>query len=155
MPGSAAWLIRTDAGGDTLWTRTFGGVGTDGGLSVQVTADDGYILAGSTTTFCAGGADVWLVKVGGSGVAAVDEQPPGIPGKFALHQNYPNPFNPSTTLRLALPQAAQVTLLVYDLLGREVARLLDGAWPAGTHHGPGTGGIGGAGKCPRACILPG
>jgi len=62
------------------------------------------------------------------------EETPGLPTAFALNQNYPNPFNPATTLRFALPQTATVRLGVYDLQGREVARLLDGDWPAGYHH---------------------
>ena len=58
----------------------------------------------------------------------------GLPTTYTLSQNYPNPFNPATTLRFALPQATTVRLAVYDLQGREVARLLDGAWPAGYHY---------------------
>jgi len=56
-----------------------------------------------------------------------------LPQAYALHQNYPNPFNPSTTLRFDLPQAAEVYLVVYDLLGREVVRLLDSRWEPGYH----------------------
>jgi hypothetical protein len=48
-----------------------------------------------------------------------------LPTEFALHQNYPNPFNPVSTIRYELPQAAKVALMVYDILGREVARLVD------------------------------
>ncbi|MCH8838370.1 MAG: T9SS type A sorting domain-containing protein, partial [Candidatus Marinimicrobia bacterium] len=56
-----------------------------------------------------------------------------LPGRFALRQNYPNPFNPSTTVRFDLPLAASVRLAVYDLLGREVVRLVDGHLEAGYH----------------------
>ncbi|MCH7528685.1 MAG: cadherin-like domain-containing protein [Candidatus Marinimicrobia bacterium] len=56
-----------------------------------------------------------------------------LPQAFALHQNYPNPFNPSTTIRFDLPVATEVHLAVYDLLGREVVRLVDGQLGAGHH----------------------
>ena len=56
-----------------------------------------------------------------------------IPNEFRFLQNYPNPFNPTTTLRLELPQADEVRLAVYDLLGREVVRLVDGHLKAGHH----------------------
>jgi hypothetical protein len=56
-----------------------------------------------------------------------------IPLAVTLDQNYPNPFNPSTTIRYSLPEAGPVRLAVYDLLGREVARLADGERHAGSH----------------------
>jgi hypothetical protein len=56
-----------------------------------------------------------------------------IPREYALEQNYPNPFNPSTVIRYQLPVAGRVRLAVYDLLGREVAVLVDGQKPAGVH----------------------
>ncbi len=56
------YLIKTDSLGDTLWTRTFGGTGDDQGFSVRQTADGGYVVAGSTTSFGGGGLNVWLLK---------------------------------------------------------------------------------------------
>ena len=54
-----------------------------------------------------------------------------IPISYALHQNYPNPFNPITSLRYDLPKQAQVTLTVYDILGREVTHLVNTTQEAG------------------------
>lgn len=56
------------------------------------------------------------------------------PAIFSLQQNAPNPFNPATTIRFELPNPTQVTLVVYNLLGQEVIRLLDNtAFQAGYH----------------------
>ena len=61
----------------------------------------------------------------------VKDAGPEIPTEFALTQNYPNPFNPSTTIRYALPASENVKLTVHDLLGREIAVLVDEIQHAG------------------------
>ena len=65
-----------------------------------------------------------------SGVGTESEE---LPTEVALSQNYPNPFNPQTTIDYALPKAGDVSLIVYDMLGREVDVLLDGPQAAGRH----------------------
>jgi hypothetical protein len=61
------------------------------------------------------------------------DEPGEVPLELSLDQNYPNPFNPTTAVRFALPQATDVDLAVYDILGRRVATLLSGRQPAGSH----------------------
>jgi hypothetical protein len=63
------YLLKTDANGDTLWTKTFGGTGSDEGYSVQLTSDGGYIIVGETCSYGVptGTADVWLIKTDADG----------------------------------------------------------------------------------------
>jgi hypothetical protein len=56
-----------------------------------------------------------------------------MPKDLALQQNYPNPFNPATVIKYELSVPRSVTLIVYDMLGREVAVLVNGEKPAGTY----------------------
>jgi len=67
----------------------------------------------------------------------MDKSAVGGPGtvvsEFQLGQNYPNPFNPTTTIIYAVPTNAHVTLRIFDMLGREVAKLVDEEMPAGRH----------------------
>jgi hypothetical protein len=78
------------------------------------------------------GEGIELIKlVGGTPVAT--EPVATLPAAFDLQYNYPNPFNPTTTIRYSLPQQTKVELVVYNLQGSEVARLVDGIIEPGSH----------------------
>lgn len=65
--------------------------------------------------------------------AVSNEDPLSLPTQITLDANYPNPFNPVTTIRYELPQAAPVTLEVFDVLGQRVAKIVDATQSSGTH----------------------
>lgn len=56
-----------------------------------------------------------------------------LPEEFHLNQNFPNPFNPHTRISYSLPQSARVQLRIYDVSGKEVAKVLDGVYSAGSY----------------------
>ncbi|MBU0518150.1 T9SS type A sorting domain-containing protein [bacterium] len=81
---------------------------------------DGAVVSGWATS--GDSFDEWLTDI-----------PAEIPANFAIVGVYPNPFNPTTTFSYQLPEAAHVSLAVYDLSGRLVANLVDGLRTAGSH----------------------
>lgn len=84
----------------------------------------------ATVETSAAGAELVITAVVSSESGAEDA---GVPDALALHAAYPNPFADQTTLQFDLPETARVHLVVYDVLGREVATLVDGDRPAGVH----------------------
>jgi len=107
------------ANGYYLWAPTPSQAGKSYVLIVEVS--DGSLTATSTRT----------IKVSDT-VTGVEEEV-GIPNEFMLMQNYPNPFNPTTTIKFALPKESHVKLSVYNILGQEVATLVNGIMQAGYH----------------------
>ncbi len=65
--GWEVYLIKTDGNGDSLWTKTFGGIGIEFGKSVHQTTNGGYIISCTTTSFGSGLSDLYLIKTDGNG----------------------------------------------------------------------------------------
>lgn len=116
---SSAWTLITAV--DTLLLAP--------GDSAAVVLDPGYHFSGQAPWHWAGYDLVTVERVGN---VTADEGLPPLP-TFALLPPRPSPFRASTEIRFTLPTPAEVALVVYDGLGREAARLVDGALGAGEH----------------------
>ena len=68
-----------------------------------------------------------------SGTLGFDNEQPPTPKEISIGQNYPNPFNPETRFQYSIHQSDHASLIIYDLLGKEVQTLFDGHRSAGTH----------------------
>jgi hypothetical protein len=95
------------------WTQINEGLGNLNITSLLTTTD--YIFAGTY------GSSVWKR----SELTGVNNISGSIPKSYNLYQNYPNPFNPSTKIKFDLPKSSSAKLVIYDILGREVAILVN------------------------------
>ena len=122
------------------FTASDGNGGTcEGSVSVCVPHDQrpGHVCIDDGQQYDSTGGTPPLASKNGKGkkakvlLAKVGEEAPAVPDAFGLEQSYPNPFNPSTTIRYALPEAANVRLTVYSILGQEVKTLVNAPQAAG------------------------
>jgi photosystem II stability/assembly factor-like uncharacterized protein len=74
-----------------------------------------------------------ILKTTDGGATYVNNTNSGIPREYKLFQNYPNPFNPTTNIKFAIPENGQVTLKVYNIIGKEIKTLVDGNMQAGEY----------------------
>lgn len=97
--------------------------------TLHIIADGSLIISGNTEV--TGTRKTMLVKYGSTiGIEPVSNE---VPAEFVLSQNYPNPFNPVTSIKYLIPQSSSVLLKVYDILGNEVATLVNEFKPVGTY----------------------
>jgi photosystem II stability/assembly factor-like uncharacterized protein len=90
----------------------------------SLTTNSQYIFAGTDSS-------VWRRDL--SEIIKVQNISTNVPDKYSLEQNYPNPFNPTTTIKFQIKDSRFVTLKVYDILGKEVAVLVNEKQPAGVY----------------------
>jgi len=111
-------------------------VAADGSTDIALTLDASAISTGNYNAFIYvmsndpdDGSVFIPLGLTVTGMGSQDEAL--LPKEFALHQNYPNPFNPKTRVRYDLPDNENVTIIIYDLLGRQVKQLVDSYQEAG------------------------
>jgi hypothetical protein len=145
-------LIKTNRAGVRQWRRTYGTLGWEypwGNECVELTADGGYVLAGTTTPIEGGESSMFVVKTGPDQLQRISEpagadfdtfvqdeiepaDEPVVSGS-ALPTNYPNPFNPTTMISYDVDKAGFVSLRVFNMLGQQVATVVNNSVEAGHH----------------------
>lgn len=135
--GSDLWLLKINAWGDTLWTRTYSSRDINCGYFVQQTSDGGYIVLGETKFLDNGSCDLWLIKTDSLGYVGVREEP--ITGQTSNWQLFP-PIGSQIVLKYHdMPQGFHAA--IFDATGRKVDELHstmpDGVLEWGRNHNPG------------------
>jgi len=114
--GTDIWMIRTDANGDTLWTRTHGGPNEERAYAVHETYDGGFVFCGYTNSMGLGGTDIYLFKTNMYGLLTNVQEPVELENSIRIS---PNPGNGMYTI-YNLPLNSQY--VVHNLSGSIVAR---------------------------------
>jgi len=136
------FLARSEDGGDTwrefeisdhnFFPKPISGVPQGKmGDNIGITASNGKLWPVWMDNSKGGIYQIWTVPIEISSVDVENEIP--LPKEYSLNQNYPNPFNPSTKISWRSPVSSWQTLKIYDVLGNEVATLVDEYRPAGKH----------------------
>ena len=124
--------IKYSPSGAQLWVKRY-----DGGFSYGNSEAKKIIVDTNLNIYVSGNSDISgiteIATVKYSQLTGIQTISNNVPDKFFLYQNYPNPFNPSTIVRFSIPFVSQVSLKVYDVMGREVQTLVNERVPSGSY----------------------
>jgi hypothetical protein len=123
--------IKYNLLGLTLWSTVYSASNRDLPVDMEIDDAGSLYITGSTKRFLNNDNDMILVKY--ASTIGIQPLSNSIPEKYNLSQNYPNPFNPSTNINFSITKAGNVKLIVFDVIGKVVSELVNGALPAGSY----------------------
>jgi predicted secreted protein len=126
-------VIRTDSLGNVIWTKSIEEEGYSAGYCIRKSNNNGYVICGQVYPTDRTDSDIFAVCLDQEQLTDIFEESSTPLKEFELMQNYPNPFNPTTTISWQSPISSHQTLKVYDVLGNEIATLIDEFRPAGSY----------------------
>jgi hypothetical protein len=121
---SDIWVVRTDSLGDTLWTKTLGGIYDEWGMAVEQTQDNRYMVFGYTELGGTGSDDAWLIKLE-TDLVGIEETYAALPNKLFILQILPNPVGYQTQIRYQLFCKSRVNIAIFNILGEKVANIVN------------------------------
>ncbi|MCX6121918.1 MAG: FG-GAP-like repeat-containing protein [Ignavibacteriales bacterium] len=119
--GSLGLILKTTNGGNNWISQT---------SEINTALNSVYFV--NNTGWAVGEAGT-ILKTTNGGVTFVKDAKTEIPDQFVLYQNYPNPFNPNTRIEYGISKASHITIKIFDILGREVATLINEVKSAGIY----------------------
>ena len=141
-----AFILKFNSSVARLWATYYGGNSNEEGSSIFTDNSVNLYVTGRTystnfpiqtltgaynQTNYGGSGDAFVLKFNPTvGIKKISSE---IPGNYSLYQNYPNPFNPTTNIKFDIPKASDVKLTIYDILGKEIAVLVNEKLNAGSY----------------------
>ncbi|MEZ4823010.1 MAG: SBBP repeat-containing protein, partial [Ignavibacteria bacterium] len=119
--------VKYDSAGNQLWVIRFDYSGQYGDIPYAIDVDN------NGSVYVTGESDRDILTIKYSQLTGVNPISFGTPSEYKLEQNYPNPFNPATVISYELKVTERAKLIVYDILGNEIATLVDESKPAGSY----------------------
>ena len=147
--GYDAFILRFNTNNVRQWATYYGGSSNEDGNSITADNDRNILVTGRTKSVdfpvhdyggstyhqgaFGGTSDAFIIGFRPTGSYGIHILSTSVPSDFALYQNYPNPFNPKTNIRFDLSKSSHAKLIVYDILGKEVAILVNEKLGAGSY----------------------
>ncbi len=125
--------IKYNTSGVQQWVQRYNGLGNGADIAYSIAIDGSGNVFVTGNSYGGSGTSYDYATIKYSQPVEIKKISNSVPERFTLYQNYPNPFNPTTTIKFDVPFTSNVIITVYDVLGREVTKLIDEKLTSGSY----------------------